>query len=128
MRYHTLVRSVSGNLQVLHVTYSTVPGHQGRSVTSANTYQLTDITPENVFNLFLLEPALNDQPPATVHTAACAQFGKQELNDVFWLAVHLFADVANIDEQGALTTFSLDVWRCNRISLLAATTGKRRVR
>ena len=56
----------------------------------------TNVPPQNIFDLFLLETTLDDQSLATVDGPRSTQLGKQELNDVFWLPVHLLADILDV--------------------------------
>jgi hypothetical protein len=70
----SFVSSVSGDLHVLHVTYSTAT-HSQRKCRN-NREVRTDVPPQNVFNLFLLEPTLDNQLASSVDGAVGTQFGK----------------------------------------------------
>ena len=43
------------------------------------------VSAEDVFDLFLLEAAFDDEAAGAVDGACCAHFGEEELDDVFWL-------------------------------------------
>lgn len=58
----SFVRSVSGDLHVLHVTYSTLT-ILALSMKSADVIKLTDITTQNILDLFRLETTFDDQTP-----------------------------------------------------------------
>ena len=45
-------------------------------------YEHTDISPQDVLDLFLLETTLDNQSPASVHTAAGSQLREQELHNM----------------------------------------------
>ena len=45
------------------------------------------VSAEDVFDLFLLEAAFDDEAAGAVDGARCAHFGEEELDDVFWLFV-----------------------------------------
>ena len=45
------------------------------------------VSAEDVFDLFLLEAAFDDEAAGAVDGACCAHFGEEELDDVFWLFI-----------------------------------------
>lgn len=87
-----------------------------------------NVPSQDVFDLFLLEPSLDDEPAGAVDRAGGAQLGKEELDDVLWLSVHLFADVGNVGKDRPLWAFSLDVGGRDGVPLLAAPAGQGWVR
>ena len=46
---------------------------------------LDEVAPEDVFDLFLLEPAFDDEASGAVDGAGGTHFGEEELDDVLWL-------------------------------------------
>ena len=83
----SFVSRVSGDLQVLQVTYSTVGEDVRNLIFFKNEQILTHVPTEDVFDLFLLEAAFDDEAAGAVDGARCAHFGEEELDDVFWLIV-----------------------------------------
>ena len=91
----SFVRRVSGDLQVLQVTYSTVccfivggkrGGNNGLDWGRERmTLKLTHVAPKYVFNLFLLETTFDNETSCTVDTSCCTHFGEEELDNVFGL-------------------------------------------
>lgn len=79
----------------------------------------TDIPPQNVLQLLLLELAANDQPLATVHGTAGTQLGEQELRDVLVVPLHALANVGNVCKDGLLVSFPHDLRRRNLVALAA---------
>ena len=89
----SFVRRVSGDLQVLQVTYSTVCCcwkkerrfkifiYWGRDERP----QLTHVAPKNILNLFLLETTFDNETSCTIDTSCCTHFGEEELDNVFGL-------------------------------------------
>jgi hypothetical protein len=70
--------------------------------------ELTNVTTQDVFDLFLLKATFDDQVPVPVHTTTRSQFGKQELDHVFRLPMHFFTDLGYVRPDGPLVTFSMD--------------------
>ena len=87
---------------------------------------LTNISPENVLNLLLLETTLDDQSPGTVNGARSTQFSKQELSDVLVGPLHALANLGNVCENGLLVAFTQTLGRRDLVALAAAR-GKVRV-
>lgn len=58
----------------------------GSAKRQVNSGELTDVSTQNVFDLFLLETTLDDQTPGAVYTTSSSQFGKDERDDVFRLS------------------------------------------
>ena len=92
----SFVRRVSGDLQVLQVTYSTICCCRWKRYNSntleiyfiedeTNDPQLTHVTPKHVLDLFLLETTFDNETSCTIDTSCCTHFGKEELDDVFGL-------------------------------------------
>lgn len=79
----SLVSRVSADLQVLQVTYST-----GGRVSSVRDDH-TNVPLQDIFNLLLLEPALDDQSLVSINGPSCSQFSKQELNHVIRLTMFI---------------------------------------
>ena len=77
----------------------------------------TDVTTKHVFDLFLLEATFNNQAAGAVHRPGCTHFSEHELNDVFWLSVHSFANIWNICEDRFLVPFPHDLWGGNSVAL-----------
>lgn len=76
----SLVRRVSGDLQVLQVTYSTV-GYRHASANDTMPRvraRLTDIPPQHVLYLFWLEATFDDQSPRAVDASRCTHLSKEE--------------------------------------------------
>lgn len=82
----SFVRRVSGDLQVLQVTYSTFKGALGvKRRRPPDIMKHTNVSPQDVLDLFLLEFSLDDQPACAINTTCCSHFGEQELDNVFRL-------------------------------------------
>ena len=75
----------------------------------------TNISPQDILNLLLLKPALDDQSPATVHTPTSSQFRKQELHNVVFRSFHPLADVRDIGENRPSITFAQTLRRRNLV-------------
>ena len=73
--FSPLLSSVSGERQVLQVTYSTSIMLVAYFIVAE--LLLTDISSQNVLDLFLLETTLDDQTSASVDGTARTQFSKQ---------------------------------------------------
>lgn len=111
----SLPRSVSDDLQILQVTYSTaVNGNPA----SALQRKLTNVFPQDVFDVLLCISTLHNQPLLTINRTLRSQFGVQELNDVFWLSVHSSTNVHEVREQSLLCSFTSDLWWHNGVSSL----------
>lgn len=83
MRF-SLVSRVSGDLHVLHVTYSTML--QWNEIwTMPNEENHTNVPPQNVFHLFLLESSFDDQLTVSIDGACGTHFREEELYNVFGL-------------------------------------------
>ena len=83
----SFVSRVSGDLQVLQVTYSTVGGITTLDVNLfiENDSQPTHVAPKHVLNLFLLETTFDNETSCTIDTSCCAHFSEEELDNVFGL-------------------------------------------
>lgn len=68
--------------------------------------KLTDVSPQHVLNLLLLEPSLDDQSPRTIYTATRPQFCKDELHDMLLAPLHPLADIWNVRKDGLLVAFT----------------------
>lgn len=66
----------------------------------------TDISPQHVFNLLLLETTFDDETPAAVDGAAGSQFGKQVGCNVLVGPLHPLANLGNVGKDGLLVTFA----------------------
>ena len=75
----------------------------------------TNISPQDILNLLLLKPALDDQSPATVHTPTSSQFRKQELHNVVFRPFHPLADVGYIGKNGPSIAFTQALGRRNLV-------------
>ena len=77
--FSPLLSSVSGDLQVLQVTYSTAIELASDLPRRRNSLlgKLTDISPQDVLDLLLLETTLDNQSPASVHGTARSQLSEQ---------------------------------------------------
>ena len=71
----------------------------------------TDISPQDVLNLLLLKPPLDDQAPRPVNTARRTQFSEQELCNMLIRPFHPPADLSNVGEYGLLVPFPKTLWR-----------------
>ncbi len=113
--FSPLLSSVSGDLQVLHVTYSTdvrlvnVPVNRSLG-------KLADISPQHILNLLLLESTLDDQTSATINGTARTQFSKQVGSDVLISSLHAFANLRNIGENGLLVAFTQTLGRWDLVT------------
>jgi hypothetical protein len=56
----------------------------------------------------LLESTFYDQSSSTIDGTGRSHLGKQELNDMFGLPVHSFADIGDVCENGFFIAFSVD--------------------
>jgi hypothetical protein len=65
----------------------------------------------------LLESPLDDQSALTVHRPGRTHLSEEELNYMFGLPMHPFADVCDIGEDGFLVTFAEDLWRGDGVPL-----------
>lgn len=82
----SFVSSVSGDLQVLQVTYSTVGRGKFRiTLESTRGIPLTDVSAQHVLHLFLLESTFDDKSAGSIHASCRSHLRKQELDDVFRL-------------------------------------------
>jgi hypothetical protein len=77
----------------------------------------TDIPPQDILNLFLLEFSFDDQSPTTIHTSSGAHFNEQERDHMCWFTMHSPAYVANVCEHGFLVSIPVDGRWSERISL-----------
>lgn len=77
---------------------------------------LTDIMPQNVLDLLLLELATDNETTGTVHRASCTQFGEQVLDRVLRWSMHTLADIGNVCEHRLLVSFSGNAGRSNDVS------------
>ena len=70
-RFSPLLSSVSGDLQVLQVTYSPGVNCQclGAECTEEPGAELTEISPQHVLDLLLLNPSIDHQSPGSVHAS-----------------------------------------------------------
>ena len=89
--------------------------------------RLTNIPPEDVLNLLLLESTLDDQSPRTIDGTTRTQLGEQELCDVLVCSLHTLADVGNVGKDGLLVSFTKTLWWRNLVAL-ASTRSKVRMR
>ncbi|KAL3960842.1 hypothetical protein ACCO45_005959 [Purpureocillium lilacinum] len=80
----------------------------------------TDVFPDHVLNLFLLESALDDQSPAAVNGAVGAQLGKQVGGQVLLGTLHALADVGNVGKDGFPVAFAHALGRRDLVALGAA--------
>ena len=103
-RFSPFFSSVSGDLQVLQVTYSTIL--VVRWANYGNGGEITDIASQDVLQLFLLEFTPNDQPLAAIDRPTGTQFGKQELRDVLIETLHTLADIADVGKDSLLITLT----------------------
>ena len=81
----SFVSRVSGDLQVLQVTYSTVGGDVRNLIFFKNEQILTHVPTEDVFDLLLLETTFDDEPSSTIDTSRRTHFGKEVLDNVLGL-------------------------------------------
>lgn len=126
-RFSPLLSSVSGERQVLHVTYSTMTRLANAQKLDKDLITLTNIPSENVLDLLLLESTLDDQSSATIHGSTGTQLSEQELRNVLVRPLHPLTDVRNVGEDGLLVSFTEALWRWDLVALAAAR-GKVRMR
>lgn len=82
----SFVSSVSGDLHVLHVTYSTFFWGDGVSkYTGTWSNHRTNVSSKDVLHLFLLESTFDYEATCTINTARSTHFSEQELNDMLRL-------------------------------------------
>lgn len=79
----------------------------------------TDVSPQDVLDLFLLETTLDDQPAGAVDGTCCSHFGEHELDDVLGLAMHSFADIGDVCKDCLFVSFSHDRRGCDCVPLRA---------
>lgn len=79
--------------------------------------QRTDVSPQNVLDLLLLETTPDNQPPATIHTSSRTQLSEQVLNDMLRLPVHPLADITDVGEDTLLVSFPVNARRGDRVPL-----------
>lgn len=80
----------------------------------------TDISPQYILDLLLLETTPDHQSSATVHTTAGSQFSKQELHDVVVGPLHPFADINDIGKNGSPIAFAQTLRGGNLVGLGSA--------
>ena len=80
---------------------------------------LANISPQNILNLLLLKPALDDQPPAPIHASTCPQFCEYELHDVLLTPLHSLADIRNVGKDSLLIPFAETLWWWNDVAFRA---------
>lgn len=66
----------------------------------------TDISPQDVLNLLLLEATLDDQPSRSVYTAGRPQLSEQELCHMLVRSLHTLAYLSDVGEDGLLVPFA----------------------
>ena len=76
----------------------------------------TDIPPQHILYLFLLESPLDNKTTSAIHAPRSSHLRKQELNNVFRLSVHSFTDIRDICEDRFFVSFSMDGGWGNRVS------------
>ena len=86
-----------------------IPKTQGR--------QRTDVPPQDILDLLLLEPTADDQPPAAVHATRCAHLREHKGDNMLRLTMHAPADVTNVGEYRALVSVPVDRGRCEGVPL-----------
>ena len=79
--------------------------------------KLTNVMPENVLDLLLLEFTTDDESTSTIHGSSCTQFSEKVLYSVLWRPVHTLADIRDVREHCLLISFSCDARRCDNVSL-----------
>lgn len=87
----------------------------------------TNVTPQDVLQLLLLEATLDDQALASVDGTRSSQLRKQERSDVLLASLHLLADFADVDEDTLPVTFTHNLGRRDLVRLQAAITSELRV-
>lgn len=95
--FSPLLSSVSGERQVLQVTYS--PTQDRLEVFDQATGRVeihTNITPQHILNLFLLKPPLNNQPTTPIHTPTRPQLRKNKLHNMFLAPLHPLANIRDV--------------------------------
>ena len=78
---------------------------------------LTDVSSQHVLDLLLLEFALDDETACAVDGSGGAHFSEEELDDVFGLSMHAFADVGHVGEDGLFVALAMDRGRCDGVAL-----------
>ena len=76
----------------------------------------TDITPQDVLNLLLLETTLDNETSGSVNRAVRTHFSKHELNNVFRRSVHPLANITHIRKHGLLVPFTENLRGSNSVS------------
>ena len=77
----------------------------------------TDITPQDVLNLLLLETTLDNETSGSVNRAVRTHFSKHELNNVFRRSVHPLANITHIRKHGLLVPFTKNLRGCDGVPL-----------
>ena len=102
-----LLSAVSGDLQVLQVTYSTVlklETKRAKIIRQAPKLwgQHTDVLPQNGLKLLLLEATLDDEASAAVDGTIGTQLGEQISCHVLFGPLHALADLLDVGEDSFL--------------------------
>ena len=77
----------------------------------------TNVATEDVLDLLLLEPTLDDETAGTVDGAGGTHFREHVLDDMLRLPVHTFADIGNVGEDRLLVSFTEDLRRRDGVPL-----------
>ena len=77
----------------------------------------TNIPPQHVLDLLLLEATLDNQTARPVDGAGGTHFCEHVLDDVLGLAMHTLANVGDVREDGLLVSFTEDLRRRDRVPL-----------
>jgi hypothetical protein len=71
----------------------------------------TNVTPEHMLNLLLLEAAFDDKARRAIDRTGRTHFREHELNDVLWLPMHPLADVGDVRKNRLLVTLTRELRR-----------------
>jgi hypothetical protein len=77
---------------------------------------LTDVSPQNIFDLLLLEFSFNDKAPTSIYATSCTHFYQQETDNMSRLTVHTTTDITNVCKYGLLVAFAMDLWGSKSIT------------
>ena len=78
--------------------------------------KLTDVMPENVLDLLLLEFTTDDESTGTIHGSGCTQFSEKVLYSVLWRSVHTLANIRDVRKHCLLVPFSCNTRRRDNVS------------
>lgn len=75
----------------------------------------TNVSPEDMLDLLLLEATLDDEARRTIDGASRSHFGEHELDDVLGLPVHPLTDIGDVGKDCLLIALTSELRGCDRV-------------